>query len=466
MAATSTDANGPAPITETASAPAAEVVEMEMEHPAEEEEEEVEEVEEEEEEGEGEETEAPAAEADESKRWPGWPGNNVFRMVVPVTKVGGIIGKKGEFIKKLCEETRAKIRILEGVVGTTDRIVLISAKEEPEAEISPAMDAVLKVFKRLNGISDGGGDGTTQASVPTCSVRLLVAGSQAINLIGKQGSSIKAIQESTGATIRVLSGDELPFYATGDERVVDFQGDSLKVTKALEAVVGHLRKFLVDHSVLPLFEKNLSKPAAQDRSLDSWADKSLINSRQQPSVNNDYQLPLKRDSLFLDRVSPLDSHMSHPGFSSMYRQDPPLSDLQSSGLGRSAAALVTQVTQTMQIPLSYAEDIIGVRGANIAYIRRTSGAALTVQEGGGLPDEITVEIKGTSTQVQTAQQLIQDFISGGPKEPAASSYDSLDAGLRSSYSHPSSATYPSSSLPSSYVGYSSGYGGYGSGYRF
>lgn len=66
-----------------------------------------------------------------------------------------------------------------------------------------------------------------------------------------------------------------------------------------------------------------------------------------------------------------------------------------------------QVTQTMQIPLSYAEDIIGVGGTNIAFIRRNSGAILTIQESRGLPDEITVEIKGTSSQVQMAQQLIQ-----------------------------------------------------------
>lgn len=66
-----------------------------------------------------------------------------------------------------------------------------------------------------------------------------------------------------------------------------------------------------------------------------------------------------------------------------------------------------QIAQTMQIPLAYAEDIIGIGGANIAFIRRTSGAILTVQESRGLPDEITVEIKGTSSQVQAAQQLIQ-----------------------------------------------------------
>lgn len=39
------------------------------------------------------------------KKCPGWPGENVFRMLVPVQKVGGIIGQKGEYIKRTCEET-------------------------------------------------------------------------------------------------------------------------------------------------------------------------------------------------------------------------------------------------------------------------------------------------------------------------------------------------------------------------
>ena len=86
--------------------------------------------------------------------------------------------------------------------------VLISGKEEPDAEIPPAMDAVLRVFKRINGISEGEGDGDGAASASTgmCSVRLLVASPQAINLIGKQGSLIKSIQENTGASMRVLTG--------------------------------------------------------------------------------------------------------------------------------------------------------------------------------------------------------------------------------------------------------------------
>jgi len=57
------------------------------------------------------------------KRWPGWPGHCVFRLIVPVLKVGIIIGRKGELIKKTCEETHARIRVLDAPVGTPDRIV-------------------------------------------------------------------------------------------------------------------------------------------------------------------------------------------------------------------------------------------------------------------------------------------------------------------------------------------------------
>lgn len=66
-----------------------------------------------------------------------------------------------------------------------------------------------------------------------------------------------------------------------------------------------------------------------------------------------------------------------------------------------------QVTQHMQIPLSYADAVIGAAGASISYIRRASGATITIQESRGAPGEMTVEIAGSATQVQTAQQLIQ-----------------------------------------------------------
>lgn len=66
-----------------------------------------------------------------------------------------------------------------------------------------------------------------------------------------------------------------------------------------------------------------------------------------------------------------------------------------------------QIAQQMQIPLSYADAVIGTAGSSISYIRRTSGATVAIQETRGIPNEMTVELSGTASQVQTAQQLIQ-----------------------------------------------------------
>lgn len=84
--------------------------------------------------------------------------------------------------------------------------VLVSGKEDSGLELPPAMDALMRVFKRVIGIADGATEGSQAAAAPgVCAARLLVPGAQAINLIGKQGATIKSIQESTGATIRVVS---------------------------------------------------------------------------------------------------------------------------------------------------------------------------------------------------------------------------------------------------------------------
>ena len=46
--------------------------------------------------------------------------------------------------------------------------------------------------------------------------------------------------------------------ALNDDRVVEIQGEPLNVHKAVELIASHLRKFLVDRSVLPLFESQVS----------------------------------------------------------------------------------------------------------------------------------------------------------------------------------------------------------------
>ncbi|XP_071689453.1 flowering locus K homology domain-like [Rutidosis leptorrhynchoides] len=348
------------------------------------------------------------------KKWPGWPGENVFRMLVPVQKVGGIIGRKGEYIKKTCEETRARIKILDGPPGTTERTVLISAKEEPDASISPAMDGLLKVHQRIIDA-----DTETNHAPPTSmSSRLLVAGSQGGSLIGKQGSNIKTIQDSSNCKIRVV-GENLPIFALPDDNVVDIQGDPAGVTKALELIATHLRKFLVDRSVIGMFEMQMQMPNARPNQEmpppQPWGGPPSqgfpMNAGGGPGFgpNPFMPPPHQYDNYYHPRPD------MPPPMEKQLRQGPP-SYGRDSSMGApqppnvQPQSVVTKVSQNMQIPLSYADAVIGTSGTNISYIRRASGATIAIQETRGVPDEMTVEINGSASQVQTAQQLIQNFV--------------------------------------------------------
>ncbi|CAN6247361.1 unnamed protein product [Urochloa humidicola] len=378
-------------------------------------------------------------------RWPGWPGASVFRLVVPADEVGGVIGRRGGTIKRLCDETRARVRVLDAPHGTANRIVLVSATEEVEAELSPAMNAAIKIFRHINGIEDINSCRTLSASAPEiCYVRLLVPTAQAVHLIGKQGVTIKSIQESTGATIRITDEDELLSCETLDERIVEIHGASLKVHNALKSVLGLLRKFLVDHGVIHLFErKNQAVAQLEDTSTENqFVDDYPV------AVNQDFWLSDQRshgnpigsgllyghDQFFCDPYCSsdishaTDSLMTQPG----HGRDPSFCVPYSPDLSHPTDPLITQVTQTMKIPLPYAEDIIGVRGQNIEFIRSVSGAVVVLEEIGDYPDEVLVTIKGSSSQVQTAHELLQEVLAGdrGPPPPPRSCYRNTEASLR------------------------------------
>lgn len=397
------------------------------------------------------------SEGTSEKRWPGWPGESVFRILVPTPKVGGIIGRKGEFIKKMCEESKARIKVLDGPPVAPERIVLISAKEETNASISPAMDGLLRVHKRIvDGLDGEQSNGTTNPGI-VVKTRLLAAASQAGSLIGKQGSTIKSIQDSSNCVVRIL--DDVPPIALREDRIVEIQGGPTGVHKAVELIAGQLRRFLVDRTVLPLFEVNMAMSSSnmEQNMPPSWAHPAGIPPNaggpfggnppfmpSRPPLDNYYPPP---------ELRPLDKQPHH-GVSAYGRDPPPMS-------GNSAnqhAAVISQVTQHMQIPLSYADAVIGASGASISYIRRASGATISIQETRGVPGEMTVEINGSASQVQTAQQLIQNFMAEA-SVPAQNNTAPADPG----YGYPSRGSNAYMSGPGS-AGPGAHGGGYGSSY--
>ncbi|CAN4101242.1 unnamed protein product [Withania somnifera] len=320
----------------------------------------------------------------EEKRWHGWPGENVFRMLVPSQKVGGIIGRKGEYIKKTCEEIKARIKVLDGPPGTTERAVMISAKEEPRLSIPPAMDGLLKVHKRIIDVDHDPTNAPSGAG-RRASTRLLVAATQAAILIGKQGATVKSIQDESHCSIRVLGGEHLPVFALRDDSIVEIQGEPAGVHKAVEMIATHLRKFLVDRSVIGVFEKLMQMPNAH-----SHQNMPLPGPTQPwcppPSsfpisagvagfgVSHQYMPPPRQFDNYLPRADmPLDKqpHQAAP----VYGRDPSVG---AHGNAQPQQSIVSKVTQNIQIPLSYADAVIGASGSNISYIRRTCQADTTL----------------------------------------------------------------------------------------
>ena len=55
-----------------------------------------------------------------------------------------------------------------------------------------------------------------------------------------------------------IAAEDLPIFALQDDRIVEVVGEPSGVHKAIELIASHLRKFLVDRSIIPLFEMQVS----------------------------------------------------------------------------------------------------------------------------------------------------------------------------------------------------------------
>ncbi|ONK76485.1 uncharacterized protein A4U43_C03F28570 [Asparagus officinalis] len=339
-------------------------------------------------------------------------------------------------------------------------LVMISAKEEPDRMISPAMDGLLRIHKRVIDGLDGEA-GAPQTGGNPAVTRLLAGATQTGTLIGKHGSTIKSIQEASNCIVRVI--DDVPPFALPEDKVVEIQGEPAGMHKALELIASHLRKFLVDQSVIPTFEINMSRSMSQvqQNMPQAWGP-SHPQGPPNPAGpgfggNPQFMPPRPHDNFYPPPDLPSYEKTPHYGISTFGRDVPPMGPPSSTQHGQQ---LVNQVTQHMQVPISFADAVIGASGANISYIRRASGATITIQETKGVPGEMTVEINGSATQVQTAQQLIQNFMaeagapSQNPAPPVDHGYNSYQPSYGSSYSAP-----PVNSGPAAPPG-----GGYGSSY--
>ncbi|KAI9737468.1 MAG: RNA binding protein, heterogenous nuclear RNP-K like protein [Cirrosporium novae-zelandiae] len=145
-----------------------------------------------------------------------------LRAIVSSKEAGVIIGKAGQNVANLREETGVKAGVSKVVPGVHDRVLTVTGHLEG---ISKAYAMVAKGL--LEGAPQMGMGGVLTAN-GTHPVRLLISHNQMGTIIGRQGLKIKHIQDVSG--VRMVAQKEMLPQST--ERIVEVQGTPEGIQKA------------------------------------------------------------------------------------------------------------------------------------------------------------------------------------------------------------------------------------------
>ncbi|KAJ8539351.1 hypothetical protein K7X08_013603 [Anisodus acutangulus] len=157
----------------------------------------------------------------------------VFKVLCPVEKVGNLIGKGGSIIRVMQTETGASIKVADSASDLDERIVVISARENPEQRHSPAQEALMRVQGRIAEIGFEPG-----AAVVS---RLLVHARHMSCLFGNGSILIAELRRVTGASIHIFPREQSPKYGSHTEDVLQVIGSMQSVQDALFQITCRLR---------------------------------------------------------------------------------------------------------------------------------------------------------------------------------------------------------------------------------
>ncbi|XP_030637423.1 poly(rC)-binding protein 3 isoform X2 [Chanos chanos] len=289
-----------------------------------------------------------------------------IRLLMHGKEVGSIIGKKGETVKKMREESTARINISEG--NCPERIVTITG---PTDAIFKAFAMIAYKFEEdiVNSMSN-----SQATSKPPVTLRLVVPASQCGSLIGKGGSKIKEMRESTGAQVQV-AGDMLP---NSTERAVTISGAPDAIIQCVKQICVVMLESPPKGATIPYRPKPASAPV-------------IFSGAPTYTIQGQYAIP-HPDLTKLHQLA-----MQQTPFTSLGQTTPAFP-----GVDASSQASTHELT----IPNDLIGCIIGRQGTKINEIRQMSGAQIKIANAMEGSSERQITITGTPANISLAQYLI------------------------------------------------------------
>ncbi|XP_032994387.1 poly(rC)-binding protein 2 isoform X6 [Lacerta agilis] len=371
-----------------------------------------------------------------------------IRLLMHGKEVGSIIGKKGESVKKMREESGARINISEG--NCPERIITLAGPT------NAIFKAFAMIIDKLEEDISSSMTNSTASSRPPVTLRLVVPASQCGSLIGKGGCKIKEIRESTGAQVQV-AGDMLP---NSTERAITIAGIPQSIIECVKQICVVMLESPPKGVTIPYRPKPSSSPVIFAGGQDRYSSGSASYPHTAPSMclNSDLEGP-PQELTKLHQLAMQQSHfpMSHgnTGFSGVESSSPDVKGYW--GLDASAQTTSHELT----IPNDLIGCIIGRQGAKINEIRQMSGAQIKIANPVEGSTDRQVTITGSAASISLAQYLINVSLeSAKPSSQAASvtipdhlsinlSQPSTPSSSSSSTTTPSLATAGVSDAPSS-----------------
>ncbi|XP_037534714.1 poly(rC)-binding protein 2 isoform X1 [Nematolebias whitei] len=288
-----------------------------------------------------------------------------IRLLMHGKEVGSIIGKKGESVKKMREESGARINISEG--NCPERIITLAG---PTTAIFKAFSMIIE--KLEEDISSSMTNGTA-TSKPPVTLRIVVPASQCGSLIGKGGCKIKEIRESTGAQVQV-AGDMLP---NSTERAITIAGTPQSIIECVKQICVVMLESPPKGVTIPYRPKPSGSPVI-------FAGGQSSSAAISPQLTKLHQLAMQQ--------SPFPIAPGNQGFT---------------GIDASAQTSSHEMT----IPNDLIGCIIGRQGAKINEIRQMSGAQIKIANPVDGSTDRQVTITGLPASISLAEYLINARLS-------------------------------------------------------
>ncbi|CAN6317995.1 unnamed protein product [Urochloa humidicola] len=146
--------------------------------------------------------------------------------------IGSVIGKSGANVKRVEQQTGARIKVQEvDKDASGERLIIVSSKEIPADPVSPTIEALMLLYDKVSAPSE-------KRHVST---RLVVPSSKVGCILGEGGKIITEMRRRTGAEIRVYSKSDKPKYLSFDDELVQVAGAPAIARGALTEIASRLR---------------------------------------------------------------------------------------------------------------------------------------------------------------------------------------------------------------------------------